>query len=255
MQRLWITPWLALIAAGCVPIEPVPDGPPAPDPEVLALRDQLAASHAALLEASTLQSDDAQRIERGISELSRRLDDMPQQIAERCAPAPTPEPATAGNCEPLPPRAGSAAARDDNKMIVGELERVWLDPPGVNLVARIDTGTQSSTLLTDSLVEFERDGDRWVRFEIAIDDVTRSLERPVLRHVRVSQNAEGGSDRRPVVNIRLQIGDLQDTFEFNLTEGSHADYRMLLGRSFLTDIALVDVARRFVQPAHTGESD
>jgi hypothetical protein len=46
--------------------------------------------------------------------------------------------------------------------------------------------------------------------------------------------------------MRLKLGDVQDTFWFVLTD--HADHAVILGRSFLKDIALVEVGARYVQP-------
>ena len=47
--------------------------------------------------------------------------------------------------------------------------------------------------------------------------------------------------------MRLRIGDVHDSFEFTLADRSHLDFQLLLGRNFLTDMALVDVGKQFVQ--------
>jgi hypothetical protein len=72
----------------------------------------------------------------------------------------------------------------------------------------------------------------------------------VLRYVRVFQQADPEGSRRPVISMRLRLGDVQDTFEFTLADRSHLNYQILLGRNFLTDVALVDVGRQFVQPPY-----
>ena len=142
-----------------------------------------------------------------------------------------------------------------DKMVVGELERVWIDPPGASLIARMDTGASSSSLHAAKLVEFERDGDDWVRFEIAFDGQTTTVERPVERYVRVYQQADVEGTRRPVVRLRVALGDIQDTFDFTLANRAHLDQEVLLGRNFLKDVALVDVGRQFVQPARRPAAD
>jgi len=53
-----------------------------------------------------------------------------------------------------------------------------------------------------------------------------------------------------VVELRLYLGNVKDTFEFTLADRSHLEQGMILGRNFLTDIALVDVSRKFVQPRY-----
>ena len=137
-----------------------------------------------------------------------------------------------------------------DKMVVGELERVWIEPPGSFLIARVDTGANSSSLHAENQVEFERDGDDWVRFELILNGEIAVLERPVTRHVRVYQQADREGTRRPVVAMRIRLGDVQETFEFTLADRSHLDQQMMLGRNFLANMALVDVGKQFVQPQY-----
>jgi hypothetical protein len=70
----------------------------------------------------------------------------------------------------------------------------------------------------------------------------------VVRHARVIQQADPKGSRRPVVEMRVRLGELQDTFEFTLADRSHLENEMILGRNFLADVTLVDVGRRFIQP-------
>jgi hypothetical protein len=139
-----------------------------------------------------------------------------------------------------------------DKMVLGELETVWIDPPGLSLNARIDTGATTNSLNAEDMVEFERDGDDWVRFHVRDADTKEliEIEREVVRYVRVYQQADPEGTRRPVVSLRLYLGDARDPFEFTLADRSHLNHQILLGRSFLTDIALVDVGRQFVQPRY-----
>ena len=118
-----------------------------------------------------------------------------------------------------------------DKMLVGELEHIYVDPPGVNVVARIDTGATSSSLHAENVVPFERDGEDWVRFDMMISESDSvSMERRIIRHVRVVQQADPGGSRRPVVAMRVRLGEIQDTFEFTLADRSHLENEMILGR-------------------------
>ena len=134
-----------------------------------------------------------------------------------------------------------------SKMVVGDLEQVWIDPPGIPLNARIDTTATNNALLGEDIVEFERDGKGWVRFVLHATDSDEpiSLERRVARHVRTVQSGGEGT-KRPIVRMRLKLGDVQDTFSFVLTD--RGDHAVILGRTFLKDIALVEVGARYVQP-------
>jgi hypothetical protein len=95
----------------------------------------------------------------------------------------------------------------------------------------------------EDLVEFERDGNKWVRFGVSVEEETVTVERPLKRFVRAR------NDRRPIVDLRVQLGDVRETVEFVLADLSDQDHPVALGRNFLTDVALVDVGREHVQPA------
>ena len=155
-------------------------------------------------------------------------------------------------CRPVPVLATEECRPEvvlhDQRMVVGEVERVRVEPPGFITSARIDTGAQSSSLHAQNITEFERDGDDWVRFDVIDKDLNVTIERPVEKYVRVFQQSDKDGSRRPVVKMRILIGNVRDTFEFTLADRSHLQHNMILGRNFLTDIALVDVGRQYVQP-------
>ncbi len=175
--------------------------------------------------------------------LQDRMNQLPADLAELC---PQSTPVITTQCDNTPPVQTVVMAGD--KLVVGEVERVWIDPPQAQMVARIDTGASSSSLHADNVVEFERDGDDWVRFDINLDGEMVTLERDIVRHVRVYQQADPEGTRRPVVTLRVRLGDLNQRVEFTLADRSHLDFEMILGRNFLTDVALVDVGKQYVQP-------
>ncbi|MEM9624450.1 MAG: RimK/LysX family protein, partial [Pseudomonadota bacterium] len=86
---------------------------------------------------------------------------------------------------------------DTGKMVLGEVEKVWIAEPGFAIVARVDTGASSSSLHAEDVTEFERDGDDWVRFDLAAEERTETIERPVMKYVRVYQQADKSGSRRP----------------------------------------------------------
>lgn len=179
--------------------------------------------------------------------IDKRLAKLPTVIKNICPEAPV----DANKC----PESGTQVViKNSGKMVVGELERVWIDQPGVEIVARIDTGASSSSVHAANLEEFERDGEEWVRFEWQLKERIITTERPVVRYVRVIQQADPKGTRRPVVNMFVQMGDVEDNFDFTLADRAHLEYQIILGRNFLTDVALVDVGQKFVQPARKREA-
>jgi len=191
---------------------------------------------------------DRQSLTDQLSALSERIEALPETLASIC-----PDDPPAASCDNVESVRRVVVAAD--KMLVGELEHVWIDPPGVTVVARIDTGATSSSLHAENVVPFERDGDDWVRFDMTLNEnESVTLERQVARHARVIQQADPDGSRRPVVQMRVRLGDVQDTFEFTLADRSHLENEMILGRNFLADVTLVDVGRQFIQPRPSSQS-
>ena len=145
--------------------------------------------------------------------------------------------------------AAPKAEATQGKSVVGEKERIRLDPPGKLFVARMDTGATSSSLHAQNIVQFERDGANWVRFDLQAEEGIEKVEAPIVRYARVVQQADPQGSRRPVVSLRIQLGEIDESVEFTLADRSHLETEVLLGRGFLTDLAIVDVSRKFIQPS------
>jgi hypothetical protein len=209
--------------------------------KVQALENQLIATQAAIASLNSNQLASQATLSKQLTKLNDDVDKIPAEVTAICGIPPSA--AECGVDQPV-----HTVILSGDKMVVGELEKVWIDPPGAMVIARVDTGANVSSLHAGNLVEFERDGDDWVRFELILDNEIVTLERPVSRHVRIFQQADQKGSRRPVVSMRLRLGDIQDTFEFTLADRAHLDFQMLLGRNFLSDVTLVDVGKQFVQP-------
>jgi hypothetical protein len=221
-------------------------------PDTQPMTDQLAALEQAIkatqasVEELAISSDQASVTTRTeLADLRTSVDDLPGHVKQACPPPSPPQTVVNRSCEA---KMQKVMVKGDT-MVVGTLENIWVEPPGVLITARIDTGAQSSSVHAANLQEFERDGDAWVRFDLVGNNVSHTLERQVLRHVRVVQQADSQGSRRPVVAIRIALGDVIDTFEFTLADRAHLEHQMIIGRNFLTDIALVDVSQEFIQPA------
>ncbi|EWH00327.1 Ribosomal protein S6 modification protein [Halomonas sp. BC04] len=141
-----------------------------------------------------------------------------------------------------------------DKELVGRAEWIGLPDIGTYLKARIDSGANTSSLSAKDITRFERDGEDWVRFrlgitdeDVVVDDVRDEwIEAPVERRVRIVQAA--GSESRPVVSLLMTLGSIREPVEFTLNDRSHLHFPVLLGRRFLMDIALIDVAETYLHP-------
>jgi len=240
----------ALASSGCAPIAPAPQSAPASNEsadalktEVARLTEELTALRTTLGEVRTEQQAVTTELDlqnRALGRVEGAVAMLPDAMKQACPP---PARAETRCKEPETRRVVVSGS----KMVVGDVEQIWIDPPGVPLDAHIDTNASNNSLLGESIVEFERDGKSWVRFALHSRDADEPvlLERRVSRHVR-SVQAGGTEIKRPMVSMRIRLGDVQDTFWFVLTD--RADHPVVLGRSFLKDIALVDVGARYVQP-------
>ncbi|MGA1372240.1 MAG: ATP-dependent zinc protease [Pseudomonadales bacterium] len=223
---------------------------PQVDAELAALREELSRVNTTLADtrAELERRDISARAEgsalaENLATLRTDLTALPAALAALCPAAPANPVATDCKRE-VEIRTVSVGG---DKLVVGELERIVIDPPGGTLVARIDTGADSSSLHAEELVEFERDGKRWVRFNLRLEDGVATIERPIRRVARVRQQDDDEARKRPVVQLRIRLGKLRQTVDFTLADRSHMDNEVLLGRNFLTDAALVDVGQQFLQ--------
>ncbi|MBR9727878.1 ATP-dependent zinc protease [Shewanella intestini] len=136
-----------------------------------------------------------------------------------------------------------------DKFVLGEVENVFVDEVKASFATRIDTGAESSSLDARNIVLFERNGTQWVRFDVMTNGEKQpgnTFEYKVERIVRIKQDADSQEDRRPVIHAHLKIGKYAAETDLNLTDRSHLDYPLLLGRKFMKDIAVVDVGQRFI---------
>lgn len=134
----------------------------------------------------------------------------------------------------------------DAKTVLGGIEMVHLDPPGLEFSARIDTGAQTSSLNALDIVEFERDGKPFVKFNLIHPQTGEKIEltRRLRRYARVKELGNRESQRRPVVRMRVILADIDEQINFTLENRSRFKYQVLIGRNLLQDLAIVDVSKK-----------
>lgn len=137
----------------------------------------------------------------------------------------------------------------DGKLILGESEWVYIEEANGAFQSRVDTGAATSSISATDIIVFEREGKRWVKFKMPLENgKSLEIEAPFVRYVKIKQASANDTDRRPVVRLTMQLGSLTEKAEFSLKDRSEMDFSLLLGREFIKDVAVVDVAREFVQP-------
>lgn len=118
-----------------------------------------------------------------------------------------------------------------------------------HIKAKLDTGARSSALHAFDLVEFERDGEAWVRFSVhpwqrsAEDEQT--VELPV-HDRRTIRSSTGHVQQRYVVRMQLRLMDQTFPIDVTLARRDSMGFRLLIGREALRQGFVVDSGRSYL---------
>lgn len=138
---------------------------------------------------------------------------------------------------------------DQPSKIFGWVEKTTLEPWGVKLKAKLDSGALTSSLHATDIEIFDKDDEDWVRFTVDVKDedsgeqVEKTFEKPRFRKVLI--RGAGGKERRPVVLMNLCMGDTIYQEQFTLSNRSDMHYPVLLGRRTLAHLGYLDVTKTF----------
>lgn len=143
--------------------------------------------------------------------------------------------------------SGHAVAETADLKILGWVENAYLPGTGMKMIAKLDTGAETSSLDAQIIKKFRKDGKRWVRFAIIDRDTGQeaTLVRQRVRTIGVVRH-DGSSQTRPVVVMEICVGGLSLTTEVSLIDRSEFSYPLLLGRRALSSVALVDPDSEFL---------
>ncbi|MBB3047705.1 hypothetical protein FHR99_001971 [Litorivivens lipolytica] len=141
--------------------------------------------------------------------------------------------------------------REAGKVIAGWVEKVTiLDIRDEPIKAKLDSGANTSSIHATNVESFKRDGDEWVRFTfVDKDGDTKKMERPIVRGVKI-KDLDGGADRRPVIELDMCFDGRVHKTQFNLSDRSGFNYRILLGRRFLGGVAVIDPDETYLTKDH-----
>ena len=133
------------------------------------------------------------------------------------------------------------ADKDDSAEVFGWIEPVFLVDADFQLEAKLDTGADNSSLGATHIRRVRTGEKRYVRYSVRNPqtDELLSIRSPYIRTTRI-RNHSGISQRRRVVEMTICLGNKRRTVEVNLVDRDEFDYPMLLGRSALQGIAIVD---------------
>ena len=175
---------------------------------------------------------------------------------QQCPEPQIAEPITT-ECEPTPPVQCEKVETDSSYAIIGEREWALVEPGNLILEARIDTGAETSSIHAEDIQLVEKDGKRWVRFNLFHPETGAKipLERRLHRRILVKRKAGGPDDRRYVVRMWVTLGDERVWLDVSLSDRDDFEFPLLIGRNMLMDNFSVDVSRRHTLPEPALQKD
>ena len=124
--------------------------------------------------------------------------------------------------------------------IIGAVEPIYILPMKSSFQARIDTGAETSSLDVDDYHIFERDGVKWVSFDITNNMTGERQSFEVKQKRRISVKRINKNESRPIVMLNIKFGGKIIKAEFSLAKREKFEYQVLVGRNILNGRAIVD---------------
>jgi hypothetical protein len=128
-----------------------------------------------------------------------------------------------------------------SKQIIGMVEKVIVEPGNAKLDARIDTGANKTSMDAPKLQVVNEDGQDWALYTIN----GKQVRSKVVKYVRIKQHG-AKSQRRPVIMLKITMGNVTQAVMTTLTDRSNFKYKILIGINYLKDRFIVDVSRKYV---------
>ncbi|MEC4114679.1 30S ribosomal protein S6--L-glutamate ligase [Myroides pelagicus] len=144
-----------------------------------------------------------------------------------------------------------------DKVIVGSEE--WCSFPTFNIPAikaRVDSGAKTSALHAVNIIPFDKDGEKWVKFDVNPlqnnGKTIISCEAKVVDK-RIVKSSSGSRESRYVIRTNIVLNEASWEIEVTLTNRDSMGYRMLLGREAMSGRILVDPEKNFLLGQPTTE--
>ncbi|TKF07295.1 ATP-dependent zinc protease [Vibrio kanaloae] len=115
---------------------------------------------------------------------------------------------------------------------VGHIEVVEVN--GMKFPAKLDTGADVSSMNAVNIKRFKKDGQDMVSFTYQNNQGDKQdFTKPVIDVMRIKAKKGEKVNIRPVVEMKVRLGDLEKEVRVNLQDRSRFEYSMILGKNFL----------------------
>lgn len=126
--------------------------------------------------------------------------------------------------------------------VIGGVEPIYFLPMKTPFEARIDTGAETSSMDVNALEFFERDGQKWVRFELENRKSAEkhAFEKKIFRQTTIRRINE--KEERTVVVMDVKFaGEIVKT-QFSLATRDKFNYQALVGRNIINGRFIIDTS-------------
>ncbi|MGY0616850.1 putative ATP-dependent zinc protease [Vibrio sp. FJH11] len=105
---------------------------------------------------------------------------------------------------------------------------------GMSIPVKLDTGADVSSISATDIKQFQKDGKDMVSFTYENEQgVKKEFTREVVNIMNITAKKGEKINVRPVVEMRVKLGDLEKKIEVNLQDRERFKYSMILGKNFL----------------------
>jgi hypothetical protein len=130
-----------------------------------------------------------------------------------------------------------------SQQLAGYVEKVLLLPENIILPAKLDTGAATSSLNVKHIKVFTRHANQFVAFDIyAQKKLLKHTAYPLVKIIsiknRASETVAPNSAKRPLINMKVCLGQQKKTIAVNLVNRDAFEYPFLLGRQGMREFDL-----------------
>lgn len=152
--------------------------------------------------------------------------------------------------------AGNAMANNE-KTIYGYIEKATLVSKDLTLSAKLDTGAKSASLNATHITELDIEGKPYLSFIVPSKEGDIQFKCQHVGEVRIKvRDGEAPinpllkkSIQRPVVLMRIKLGEKEQVIRVNLTNRKRFIYPLLLGREAIIAFnGVVDPSLKYTSP-------
>ena len=126
--------------------------------------------------------------------------------------------------------------------------REWVYLPFYNnfpIRAKIDTGARTSSLHATHIFKYKKEGKDRIKFRIHQSNNFLSVDKNLIKLKKIT-NSFGDSETRPVIKMKIKLGNDSYITEITLSKRSRMSYPMLIGRNSLKEMHVIHSHKSFL---------